>query len=153
MLMSDKKLTISGLIRKHAAEEPEKTAFIIDDVKTGYAELFRKIGCAAAYLSKKGVTAGKHVVSMACPKLEYFVLEYAILGLGAVHIPVENRVPLERLADIAKQVDADFIISPERPDIDAEWILASDIDLTGEEEFEPVPESDECAEIVFTTGI
>lgn len=152
--MDTKKPAITGIIREYAIQQPEKTALIFDDQRISYGELFRRISRAANYLAKHGVGLGTHVVTMAKPCLEYIVCEYAILGLGAVHIPAENRVPSQRLAEIAEAVDAQLVVSPERPASDVQWMSFEDVKTDGEPilEWEPVAVSDDCSEIIFTTG-
>ena len=152
--MDDKRLAITGLIKKHAIENPEKAALVVKDNSISYKELYRRICSAAAFLKKQGVKRGSHVLSMAFPDMDYIVNEYAVLGLGAVHIPAENRVPPERMAEIAEAIDAEWIISPEKPSCDTPWIRTSDVDQSGDPDFdwEPVTVNDDTSEIIFTTG-
>jgi long-chain acyl-CoA synthetase len=146
--------SVAGLIKKRASEQPDKLALVAGEAVLTYGELFRKIRSAAAFLKTLGVGKGTHVVSMAVPAAEYVVIEYAILGLGAVHIPAENRAPGDRLAEIAKAVDATLIISPEKPSGEIAWVRTFDVpmDDAGDPDWEPAPVSDDCNEIIFTTG-
>ena len=145
---------VTGLIKKRAAEQPDKLALVAGESVLTYGALYQKIRSASAFLKTQGVGAGTHVVSMAVPAAEYVVIEYAILGLGAVHIPAENRAPGDRLAEIAKAVDAKLIISPEKPSGEIPWVRTFDVPLDddGDPDWEPAPVSDECSEIIFTTG-
>ena len=147
-------MSVAGWIGKHAAEQPDKTAVVAGDQAVRYRELYRRICSAAAYLSAKGVGRGTHVLSMASPELDYIVCEYAVLGLGGVHIPAENRIPPERMGEIALAVDADLVISPEKPAGDTAWTALQDVDMDGaiDEEWVPAGVSEECSEIIFTTG-
>lgn len=148
------KAAITGVIKEYAKNQPDKTALIFGERCVSYKELYEKISGAAAFLSKRGVGKGTHVVTVASPELNYIVCEYAILGLGAVHIPAENRVPAQRLGEIAAEVDAQLVISPEQPTGDIPWICLSGVEMDGaaDSPWEPVPMSDECSEIIFTTG-
>lgn len=152
--MTTNRTAITGIIRQHALRQPDQTAIIIDDQLTTYGELYRKISRVAAFLSENGVKEGTHVVTVAQPDLDYVVCEYAILGLGAVHIPAENRVPVQRLTEIAEAVNAEVVISPEKPLSNTKWIDCSSIKTEGETllDWTPVPVTDECSEIIFTTG-
>lgn len=152
--MSANRLAITGVIREYAKSQPEKTALIIDDQQITYGELYRKISRAAAFLAEQGVGKGSHVVTVASPELNYIVCEYAILGLGAVHIPAENKVPPQRLGEIAQAVDAQLVLSPEQPLCDINWIPFAGVNMDGDTDFnwEPTPVSDDCSEIIFTTG-
>ncbi len=152
--MDEIRPAITGLIKKYAEETPEKTALIVGEEKLSYGELFRRIGAAAAFFREQGVRKGSHVLTVACPTLDYVVCEYAVLGLGAVHIPAENRIPPQRLAEIAAAVDADLILAPEQPACDTPWLRHGEAASGGQPEpdWEPTPVSDECSEIIFTTG-
>lgn len=152
--MNEKRPAITGMIRAFAASQPDKTALIAGEHSISYKELYRRISSAAAFLRETGVKKGTHVVSMARPDLDYVVCEYAVLGLGAVHIPVENRAPAERIAEIAEAVDAGLVISPEKIPGGFRWLPFSQVDMSrgADLSWEPVCVSDECSEIVFTTG-
>lgn len=147
------KKAIAGIVKAHAQNQPDKTALIFGDRKVSYKELFDKISSAAMFLQKQGIGKGSHVVSVARPDLEYIVCMYALLGLGAVHIPAENKVPPARLAEIAQAVDAKLVIGLEQPESDVLWLHPQSIDMEHPAaEWEPVPLSKDCAEIIFTTG-
>ncbi len=152
--MNAEHLSVTGLIRQHAIETPEKLALVVGDACLTYQELYQKISSAAAWFLSKGVKPGSHVLSMATPSAEYIVCEYALLGIGAVHIPAENRAPVDRLSDIAGFVDAAFVISPEQPAGEFHWISAADVDMDRETDFDwtPAGVSPDCSEIIFTTG-
>lgn len=148
------KPAITGVIKKFAIAQPNKIALIIHDVQYTYFELYKMINSAAHYLSQFGVGQGTHIVTVASPEIEYIACEYAILGLGAVNIPVENRIPAERLGQIACSVDAEMVISDIKPLCNAKWIPYEEIDLNKPQDYSwsPVSISNDCSEIIFTTG-
>ena len=154
MKMDENRTAITGIIRDFAKSQPEKTALVIHDNKISYGEFYRKITSASRFLSDAGVRKGTHVVTVACPEIDYLVCEYAILGLGAVNIPTENRIPAERLGEIASSVDAEFVLSYEKPTGNVKWIPYNDIDMARPVDFDWIPASvsDDCSEIIFTTG-
>ena len=147
-------LAITGVIKAYAQKQPRKTALILNNVCVSYAELFDKISAAATYFSGIGIGKGSHVLSVAMPNLEYVVCMYALLGLGAVHIPAENRIPAARINEIAHAVDADLVIAPEDPACGIRWISAANVCTAGTPNlsWEPVSVSNDCSEIIFTTG-
>ena len=150
----EKRKSITGILKYFAKEQPSKTALVIDGISVCYYDFYRQVTSAASFLLRKGIKKGSHVVTVASPTIDYVVTEYAILGIGAVNIPTENRIPSDRLGEIAKTVDANFIISNVRPESDAVWMDYSEIDKSKEVDFswEPVGVSDDCSEIIFTTG-
>lgn len=147
-----KKDTVAAVIAARAEKTPDKTAIVTDECTVTYLELNNRIKSAAKYLAARGVEHGSHVVTIAVPYVDYVANMYAVLGLGAVHIPVENRAPEQRLQEIADAVDADFVISDRKVEGHS-WIDSSAVDYSDPDFlWEPVPVSDECSEIVFTTG-
>lgn len=151
--MIEKRKAITGIIREHAKANPMKAAIIVGDEIVNYGELFDKISSAAAFFKNMGIREGSHVVTVANHSFNYVICMYALLGMGAVHIPVENNVPLSRLKEISCEVDAEMIISPEKPDCARKWISHDMIDMdNGDINWEPVSVSDDCSEIIFTTG-
>ena len=145
--------TVAGIIKKHAEESPGKLALIEGRNTLNYGQLFDRISSVAEFLSGIGVKKGDHVVTVAMPNIEFIVCMYAVLGIGAVHIPVENHIPIERLTEISNAVDADFVISEEKPQSDCVWIPLEKIEYNKKNtSWNPVCVSDDCSEIVFTTG-
>ena len=147
-------LAITGIVKAHAQTQPEKVAFIIDNVSVTYGEFFQKVSAAAAQLKKMGITKGSHVLSVANPTISYIICMYAVLGIGGVHIPAENRIPAARLAEIAASVDAKLVIAPEDPQCGVCWTSAEAVCAEGTPDptWEPLAVSDDCSEIIFTTG-
>lgn len=145
---------ITGILKSYAEKQPSKVALVINDESITYQEFYRQVSSVANFLKTKGVKDNSHVVTVASPTIEYLVSEYAILGLGAVNIPTENKIPAERLGEIAKSVDADYVLSPVDPSVNAIWINYEEIDRSQDADFSwnPVGVSDDCSEIIFTTG-
>lgn len=147
------KTAITGVIKGHAINCGDKAAFIIGDQCTSYQELYQKISSAAQYFLSIGIQKGNHVVSVARPDLEYIICMYALLGIGAVHIPAENKVPPARLGEIAQAVDAVLVIGTEQPEGGCKWIAPNQVDMDHPDlDWEPMAISKECSEIIFTTG-
>lgn len=145
---------ITGIIKQFASSRPDKIALIIRDVQISYRELYQRISSAAAYLSSIGVESGKRVVTVAAPELDYVVCEYAILGLGAVNIPTEARISSARLGEISNLIDADYVISHEKPVCSKKWIDYESVEMKTPADacWEPVAVSNAYSEIIFTTG-
>jgi len=145
--------TIPQLILNYACRTPDKTAVIADNSCLTYAGLADRMHSVYAALKKQGVTAGSAVVSVASHSLDYVAVCYGIHLAGAVHVPVENRIPANRLAEIAKAVDARLIISPTDPECGIAHTTAGHL-------FDPcccqaasaAEPANTCAEILYTTG-
>lgn len=150
----EERRAITGILKSYAEKQPSKVALVINDESITYHDFYRQVSSVANFLKTKGVKDNSHVVTVASPTIEYLVSEYAILGLGAVNIPTENKIPAERLGEIAKSVDADYVLSPVDPSVNAIWINYEEIDRSQDADFSwnPVGVSDDCSEIIFTTG-
>ena len=150
----ENRLAITGVIKEHAKTQPERIAFIIDDLSVTYGDFYNKVNAAAVYFRNLGIQKGSHVLSVASPSLNYVVCMYALLGIGAVHIPAENRIPVARLAEIAHSVDAQLVIAPEDPVCGIRWVRSEECceNTCLDAQWEPVPVSNDCSEIIFTTG-
>lgn len=151
--MSNTIKTLPQHILHYASCTPNKTAVIADDGRITYALLADRMCSVCAALQKMGISSGSTVVSVASHSIEYVAVCYGIHLAGAIHVPVENRIPENRLAEIAKAVDAALIISPTDPLCGVLHCTAaalsasySDADIAA-----PMP-SDACAEILYTTG-
>lgn len=140
-------------ILHHACCTPEKAAVIADNGYLTYAQLADRMRSVRTALRQRGITAGSTVVSVASHSLEYVAVCYGIHLAGAIHVPVENRIPANRLAEIAKAVDASLIIAPADPQCGVPHTAANALlapccsdDATAAEP------TDACAEILYTTG-
>lgn len=148
--------SIALSIQDTAKVTPQKTAFIVGNEKRSYGDLALINRKAAAYLQKKGMSAGDRIIVEADHKLSYIDLWYGIQLLRAVFVPVEKNTPSNRILEIAEQMDASAIVClKKRNDLPQAWCLdeiISEIMLT-DDYFVPIaPEPNELAEILFTTG-
>ncbi|MCW5259563.1 acyl-CoA synthetase [Verminephrobacter eiseniae] len=81
-------LALSEYLRRWAALQPQKAAVIFYGQTITYAQLDALSERCAALLASHGVQAGERVAVMLpnCP--QYHIVFFAILKLGAVHVPV-----------------------------------------------------------------
>ncbi|MCW5231298.1 AMP-binding protein [Verminephrobacter eiseniae] len=81
-------LALSEYLRRWAALQPQKAAVIFYGQTITYAQLDALSERCAALLARHGVQAGERVAVMLpnCP--QYHIVFFAILKLGAVHVPV-----------------------------------------------------------------
>lgn len=151
--MSDTVKTLPQHILLHACRTPDKTAVVADNGRLTYARLADMMHAVCAALRQRGVTAGSTVVSVASHCTEYAAVCYGIHLAGAIHVPVENRIPANRLAEIAKAVDAKLIISPADPQCGVPHTAANALlDSCRGDVIAPPEPTDACAEILYTTG-
>ncbi|AMM24142.1 AMP-binding protein [Variovorax sp. PAMC 28711] len=81
-------IPLSDYLRRWAAQQPDKAAVIFYGATTTYAELDAQSDRCAALLASHGVGNGERVAVMLgnCP--QFHIVFFAILKLGAVHVPV-----------------------------------------------------------------
>ena len=151
---------MSGTIRSlpqhilhHALHTPDKTAVIADNGQLTYAQLAQKMQAVCAALQQRGITPGSAVVSVASHCTDYVAVCYGIHLAGAVHVPVENHIPQNRLTEIAAAVDARLIVAPADPQCGIDYATAEALMSTiPEAAINAAEPSDTCAEILYTTG-
>lgn len=80
---------------------------------TSSAEALRQVGAAALALARLGVERGDRVALLAENRLEWPLADYALLGLGAVNVPIYSTLPA---------TDVEFILRDSR----ARGIIVSD---------------------------
>ena len=144
--------TLPQHILHYACRTPDKVAVIADNSHFTYAQLADRLHAVCAGLRQRGITAGSTVVSVASHSLEYVAVCYGIHLAGAVHVPVENRIPANRLAEIAKAVDAALIISPADPECGIPHTVAEALFCACGNNSVAADPADACAEILYTTG-
>lgn len=145
--------TLPQHILHYAATTPEKTAVVADNGRLTYAQLAKQMKSVCSALKSQGITPGRSVVSVASHCTDYVAICYGIHLAGAVHVPVENRIPANRLAEIAMAVDASLIISPADPGCGIPHTTCDTLlNAQCAENITPADPADTCAEILYTTG-
>lgn len=85
----DENLILPRLVRRHALERPDETAFVsIGQGALTWAALWQRSGQWAAWLQQHGVVHGSHVVSLLPQSLEAACLWLACSRIGAVEVCV-----------------------------------------------------------------
>jgi len=144
----------------HAAETPDKTAVAAGESSLSYRELASLAYGVSRALESMGYAPGDVIAPEAAPEPGFAAACYGIHLLGAVHVPVEYRIPDERLAEIAGRVSAKLLISSRDPGCGAAHITLADLlskaaDYAGTWTPETplaFPPEEERGEILFTTG-
>lgn len=81
-------LNTSVILAESASEQPEKTAVISGTIRLTYRQLMSKVNQLACGLKDMGIEKDDKVL-MACPNLvEFPIVYFAVLKIGAVLVPV-----------------------------------------------------------------
>jgi len=84
-------MNLAGVIRDHAAQQPNKTAIRFRDERISYAGLWREIERIASWLQGSGVTAGDRVGLSMAEHPRHLIAHFAVARLGAVIVPMDHR--------------------------------------------------------------
>ena len=137
-------------IYTHSCNFPEKVALIATDYTVDYKTLWHMIAVMADLLKQKGLQKGQRVILEADHTVEFMVMCYGIHLAGAVHVPVENGAPADRVAEISKEIEPVMVLTGKHPLSNFGYELMDLMSLpAGEPEF---PTEDMLQEILFTTG-
>ncbi|MDB5451624.1 MAG: AMP-binding enzyme family protein, partial [Caulobacteraceae bacterium] len=81
-------IPLTDYLRRWAAIQPRKAALIYYGAELSYGELDRLSDAFAAVLARDGIVAGDRVgvMTVNCP--QFVIAFFAILKLGAIHVPV-----------------------------------------------------------------
>lgn len=138
-------------ICEHAKNTPDKTAVIGIDSTWTYKQLWHNITAAAKLLSDKGISRGKKVMLEAGHTCEFVALLYAIHLAGAASVSLEHAIPLDRVNEIAEEINPALILLGEHPLSQLDGATLDDLPEISEQNW-TFPEKDMLQEILFTTG-
>ncbi|MGH8127506.1 MAG: non-ribosomal peptide synthetase [Gammaproteobacteria bacterium] len=122
-----------------------------------YEQLAQRVQTLAASLSGRGVARGSRVALAARHDTESYTAMLALLGLGAIYVPLDLGYPPARLAAMLKSAEADFVVGVRSAlaNLPSHAIreLALDVD-DGSRASPALPEVDSArlAYILFTSG-
>jgi acyl-CoA synthetase (AMP-forming)/AMP-acid ligase II len=153
--------TLVELLDQLASNHGDATAYSYRDEARSYADLWSDAQAFAAALMDSGVEPGDRVV-MALPNgHEFFNAFYGSLCAGGIAVPIFPRMPLERIAEVARLCEARHIVvsSSLRPDELAGWrtdrsgiqVLTPDRRVERRAPLPPV-DPDDVAFIQYTSG-
>ncbi len=89
-----------------------------------WKEYIQKVEFIAAGLNKKGVTKGAHVAIMSSTRMEWSAADLAILGLGAVSIPIYPSNTTEEMTYILNNSETQFLFVEDKSQLD-KWAKIS----------------------------
>lgn len=141
--------SIVACIHKHSVEQPRKTAIITPDLVVDYKTLWDLVTSMSTLLKSKGVKRGDRIMLEGSHTVEFAVCCYAIHLCEAVHVPIENGIPEERVLEISNQIRPTMILTGNNP---ISCLGESLTSLSFEELNCQFPEGNMLQEILFTTG-
>lgn len=149
--------SIMDAVRYHALHTPEKLCVADGIADYSYLTMYEKAGAVATYLQNAGVKQGDRVTVECTQNAYYLICGLACQLLGAIFVPVENKVAIERLKEITTSVEAALHIGQTEYQTDNQFLdinvlfenLPADADMDG---FSSYRDESAIAEILYTTG-
>ncbi len=145
---------------EHARRDPDKTAVVVNGNEFSYYNTARMALAVARALSSLGMDDKSVILLEAVPEITFVAACYGIHLLGAVHVPVEYRIPQDRVNAVADEVNASLILTGSEIDSNRSHTTLNSL-LNRAEEFlssfpwdglPTAPDPDAPGEILFTTG-
>lgn len=135
----------------------DKTAVIDNnEEQINYTELWKEVQGFATYLKSLGIKKGDKVVVKSSHTISYVVSFLGIQLIGAIHVPTEKSIGDEGLDSVAELMHASLVIADnytsELPVIPVSDVRAFAQSNVPAEEITQFPESEDLADILFTTG-
>ncbi len=107
-------LLLGDILRRHAAARGDKTAYVIGTDRVTYGAFHARSNQLARALARLGIRRGDRVAVMAPNRVEYPVVYFAALKLGAIVVPVNARFTADEVANVVHHAEAEtFFVAPE----------------------------------------
>ncbi|MEV8569744.1 class I adenylate-forming enzyme family protein [Streptomyces sp. NPDC051322] len=141
-----------------AAATPQALALTTATEEFTYAQLADKVARCGNWLAEQGVEAGDRVVIVGHNTAAWAVHYLAVLSLGAVIAPANNRLNPSQFAEQVQLLEAALVLVDDAHDWIAGYVPARRVGrlCTGNESHKehgrPLPEPDSAALISFTSG-
>ncbi len=153
--MVDAKSIVEALSMQ--AENQPDNIVVIDnnEEQITYSDLWKEVKGFAAYLKSTGIEKNDKVVIKSSHTISYVVSFLGTHLAGAISVPLEKSIGNDGLDDVAKLMKASIVVadSYDSPDITVIGTEAVRSHTEDGEDFDVVfPDSDDVADILFTTG-
>jgi fatty-acyl-CoA synthase len=107
-------LVLGDILRRHAALRGDKTAYVVGADRLTYGAFHARSNQLARALARLGVRRGDRVAVLATNRVEYPIVYFAAIKLGAIVVPVNARFTAAEVAAIVEHSEAEtFFVSPE----------------------------------------
>ena len=107
-------LLLGDILRRHAAVRGGKTAYVVGAGRVTYAAFHARSNQLARALVRGGVRRGDRVAVLAPNRVEYPLVYFAAIKLGAIVVPVNARFTAAEVGNIVEHAAAEtFFVAPE----------------------------------------
>ncbi|AYZ36368.1 amino acid adenylation domain-containing protein [Chryseobacterium indologenes] len=151
-----KEATLTSCFDKTAEAYPDKIALVALDKEYSYYTLQRWVDRIATLLSNAGVSPGMYVPLMADRTANTVASILAIMKLGAAYVPIDPKMPENRVAMILNDTGATIVVGHQLPvfEFSSEIIFVNTTEASHVTVIEEFPEwsSSSCAYVIYTSG-
>jgi acyl-CoA synthetase (AMP-forming)/AMP-acid ligase II len=107
-------MRLGDIVRRHAVVRGGKTAYVVGADRVTYADFHERSNRLAHALARLGVARGTRLAIMAANRVEYPIVYFAVLKLGAIVVPVNARFTAAEIAAVVEHAEAEvFVVAPE----------------------------------------
>jgi acyl-CoA synthetase (AMP-forming)/AMP-acid ligase II len=102
-------MQVGNVLRRSAANFPDKYALIYENEKMTYGGLNRRVNCLANSLIAMGLQKGDRVAALLhnCP--EFFVAYFACARSGGIFVPINNLLKQRELTQVLEYIEPRFL--------------------------------------------
>jgi amino acid adenylation domain-containing protein len=152
---------VHELFEQQVLANPSATALVYENSSLSYAELDKRAGQLAAFLTKHGVAPGKVVALLLDRSLEMVIAMLATLKAGAAYLPLDPAYPKERVEFILDEAKPPVVLTQQRLALQVAateaYIVCLDSEWTKIEQGEgqtsrPRSASEDLAYLIYTSG-
>ncbi|HUI28237.1 MAG TPA: long-chain-fatty-acid--CoA ligase [Candidatus Kryptonia bacterium] len=119
-------LLLGDILRRHAAVRGDKTAYVVGDDRVTYRAFHTRSNQLARALQRLGVRRGDRVAVMANNRVEYPLIYFAAVKLGAIVVPINARFTAAEVGNIVNHSEAEtFFVASEFASLATELRAAS----------------------------
>lgn len=99
-------MTLEESIRYHAQNTPDKCAVVCAGDQISYSGLWNSLVERASELEKNGLRPNRPYVFRATQDIDFIITYCAVHHMGAIAVPLENKVPQEVFQSIKSEVES-----------------------------------------------
>lgn len=99
-------MTLEESIRYHAQNTPDKCAVVCAGDQISYSGLWNSLVGRASELEKNGLRPNRPYVFRATQDIDFIITYCAVHYMGAIAVPLENKVPQEVFQSIKSEVES-----------------------------------------------
>jgi fatty-acyl-CoA synthase len=103
-------LVLGDILRRQAAVRGERTAYVVGADRVTYRAFHLRSNQLAHALARLGVRRGDRVAVLAANRVEYPIVYFGVLKLGAIVVPVNARFTGREVAAVVHHAEAETLI-------------------------------------------